>query len=114
MPLPSAGDLPNPGTEPGSPVLQATLYQLSHQESPYYSRYLEKSLQGILGITLSQEHGELGSGFNLVFLESFILITGSSIFNGIFFLEDRLFLMKNYNEPSGSTRMLFPDFFFKP
>ena len=112
LPFPSAGDLPNPGIEPGSPVLQATLYQLSHQESPYYSRYLEKSLQGILDITLSQEHGELKSGFNLVFLESSIPITGSSIFNGRFFSEDRLILMKNNNEPYGSTKMLFPDFFF--
>ena len=34
QPFPSPGDLPNPGTEPRSPVLQVILYQLSHKGSP--------------------------------------------------------------------------------
>ena len=33
-PIPSPGDLPDPGIELGSPALQADLYQLSHQGSP--------------------------------------------------------------------------------
>ena len=33
-PLPSPGDLPNPGIKPGSLTLQAILYQLSHKGSP--------------------------------------------------------------------------------
>ena len=32
-PFPSLGDLPNPGIEPRSPILQQTLYHLSHQEA---------------------------------------------------------------------------------
>ena len=32
LPFPSP-DLPNPGMEPGSPVLQADAYHLSHQKS---------------------------------------------------------------------------------
>jgi len=35
LPFPSPGDLPDPGVKPGSPALQAVLYHLSHQESPY-------------------------------------------------------------------------------
>ena len=34
QPLASAGNLPAPGIEPGSPALQVILYQLSYQESP--------------------------------------------------------------------------------
>ena len=34
VPFPSPGDLPNPGIEPGSPVLQI-LYQLSYKGSPF-------------------------------------------------------------------------------
>ena len=37
LPLPSPGDLPDPGIEPGSPAMQADaqmLYRLSHQGSP--------------------------------------------------------------------------------
>ena len=34
LPLPSPGDLPDPGIKPGSPALQQTLYCLSHQGSP--------------------------------------------------------------------------------
>ena len=30
LPFPSTGDLPDPGTEPGSPALQADFYHLSH------------------------------------------------------------------------------------
>ena len=33
-PCPPPGDLPNPGLEPGSSVLQADFLPLSHQESP--------------------------------------------------------------------------------
>ena len=32
--FPSSGDLPDPGTEPGSPALQADFLLLSHQGSP--------------------------------------------------------------------------------
>ena len=32
--FPSSGNLPNTGTEPRSPELQAIVYQLSHKESP--------------------------------------------------------------------------------
>ena len=35
----SPGDLPNPGTEPGSPTLQQILYHLSHQGSPSINIY---------------------------------------------------------------------------
>ena len=34
LPLPSPGDLPDPGIEPGSPALQADSLPLSHQGSP--------------------------------------------------------------------------------
>ena len=34
LPLPSPEDLPNPGTEPVSPALQAIIYLLSHRRSP--------------------------------------------------------------------------------
>ena len=34
LPFPFPGDLPNPGIEPRSFVLQGTLYHLSHQGSP--------------------------------------------------------------------------------
>ena len=34
VPLPSPGDLPDPGIEPGSPALQADALPLSHQGSP--------------------------------------------------------------------------------
>ena len=34
LPFPSPGDLPNPGTEPVSPALQAIIYLLSHRRSP--------------------------------------------------------------------------------
>ena len=39
LPFPSPGDLPRPGTEPGSPALQAD-YQLSHQGGPIYALLL--------------------------------------------------------------------------
>ena len=35
LPFPSLGDLPNPGTEPLSPVWQADSLPLSHQGSPH-------------------------------------------------------------------------------
>ena len=34
LPCHPLGDLPNPGIEPGSPILQAILYHLSHRGSP--------------------------------------------------------------------------------
>ena len=34
LPFPSPGDVPNPGTEPASPVLQADSLLLTHQGSP--------------------------------------------------------------------------------
>ena len=43
LPFPPPGDLPNPGTEPRSPVspaLQTDSLPLSHQESPYLSVYI--------------------------------------------------------------------------
>ena len=36
MPVPSPGDFPDPGIEPGSPELQADSLPLSHLESPCY------------------------------------------------------------------------------
>ena len=33
LPIPSPGDLPDPGIEPWSPALQADTYHLSHQGS---------------------------------------------------------------------------------
>ena len=35
FPVHSPGDLPDPGTEPQSPALQADFYHLSHQGSPF-------------------------------------------------------------------------------
>ena len=37
-PIPSPGDLPNPGIKPGSPHCRRILYQLSHQGSPIHSK----------------------------------------------------------------------------
>ena len=37
LPFPSTGDLPNPRIEPGSPALQADLYQLSYKGNHYDS-----------------------------------------------------------------------------
>ena len=34
LPCPPPGDHPKPGTEPGSPALQADSLPMSHQESP--------------------------------------------------------------------------------
>ena len=34
QPIPSSADLPDPGIEPGSPLLQGILYQLSYQGNP--------------------------------------------------------------------------------
>ena len=34
LPFLSAGDLPDPGIDPGSPDCRKTLYRLSHQGSP--------------------------------------------------------------------------------
>ena len=36
LPLPSPGDLPNPGIEPRSPALQADFHHLSHKGSPMW------------------------------------------------------------------------------
>ena len=36
LPLPSPGDLPDPGVEPASPALQADSLLLSHLGSPWY------------------------------------------------------------------------------
>ena len=35
LPFLSPGDLPDPGIEPGSPILQVILYHLSHQGSKF-------------------------------------------------------------------------------
>ena len=35
LPFPSLGNLPDPGTEPRAPALQADSLRLSHQGSPY-------------------------------------------------------------------------------
>ena len=40
--IPSPGDLPDPGIEPGSPALQADSYQLSYQISPNLSIFRPK------------------------------------------------------------------------
>ena len=37
LPLPSPGDLPNPGIEPASPTMQADSLPLSHQGSSFVS-----------------------------------------------------------------------------
>ena len=42
--FPTPGDLPNPGTEQGSPALQMDSYQLSYQESPY-SNYIRLKIR---------------------------------------------------------------------
>ena len=49
LPLPSPEDLPNPGTEPGSPALEQILYHLSHQGSPStcIRHWNSKSLYGM-------------------------------------------------------------------
>ena len=47
LPLPSPGDLPNPGIEPASvesPALQADCLPLSHLGSPFSGHYLNPSL----------------------------------------------------------------------
>ena len=36
LPIPTPGDLPNPGIEPRSPALQADSLPLSHQGSPFF------------------------------------------------------------------------------
>ena len=40
LPFPSPGDLPDPGTEPASPVLQADSFPLSHLGSPEKNLHL--------------------------------------------------------------------------
>ena len=35
--MPSPGNLPNPGIEPGSPALQTNFYKLSYQGSPNHA-----------------------------------------------------------------------------
>ena len=44
LPCPPPQDLPRPGTEPGSPALQADSLPLSHQGSPSLYTWLAKSL----------------------------------------------------------------------
>ena len=41
LPFPSAGDLPNPGIEPGSPALQADALPSEPQEKDY-PRYVRR------------------------------------------------------------------------
>ena len=43
LPCPSPGYLPDPGIEPGSPILQADSYQLSHQGRPTRIRKVLKT-----------------------------------------------------------------------
>ena len=46
LPFPSPGDLPNPGTEPGSPALQRILYRLSCQGSPSIQEWVAFPFSG--------------------------------------------------------------------
>ena len=40
LPFPSPGDLPDPGSEPRSPALQARSLLLSHQGSPSFLKFI--------------------------------------------------------------------------
>ena len=40
LPFPSPGDLPDPGTEPGSPALQADSLPTELQEKPFFLIYI--------------------------------------------------------------------------
>jgi len=55
QPFPSPGDLPNPGIEPRSPILQA-LYQLSHKGRPRIKLisniYYVNNIQNTMHITV--------------------------------------------------------------
>ena len=48
--IPFPGDLPDPGTKPGSPALQADFLCLSHQGSPmkYYSAIKRNAFESVL------------------------------------------------------------------
>ena len=49
--VPFPGDLPDPGIEPGSPALQAILYQLSYHGSPFLTMpYYQKKKKGKQGL----------------------------------------------------------------
>ena len=45
LPFPAPGDLPNPGTEPGCPALQADFLPLNHRGSPSIIGRLHKTRQ---------------------------------------------------------------------
>ena len=45
LPFPSPGDLPNPGIEPLSLVLQVNSLPLSHQRSPSISERIAKNIR---------------------------------------------------------------------
>ena len=63
-PFPSPGDLPDSGTEPGSPPLQAILYHLSHQGSSRAVR--EGSIPG-LSLWL-MDNALFPASFHIIFL----------------------------------------------
>ena len=42
FPIPSSGDLPDPGIKRGFPTLEVVLYHLSHQGSPFISLSISK------------------------------------------------------------------------
>ena len=57
LPFPSPGDLPDPGIEPRSPMLQADVYQLSYAGSPW-QKPIHLYYKSQLWIELSQTNRE--------------------------------------------------------
>ena len=55
-PIPSPVNLPNPGTEPGSPALQQILYQLSYQGSP--NMYINQIRSNLITRMVGQKFSE--------------------------------------------------------
>ena len=45
LPFPPPGDLPDPGTEPGSPALLVDSLHLSHREARYHTNAVSNHLQ---------------------------------------------------------------------
>ena len=65
LPFPSPGDLPDPGTEPGSPTLQADFfYHWAAREAKMFTNHLLNLLQPILGAYLSNTHAYISVVWN--------------------------------------------------
>ena len=63
LPFPSPGDLPDSGTEPGSPALQAesssekpVVSYMSHHRSPWLELHAKKFKKAIISKTLLETH----------------------------------------------------------